>query len=80
MLIGEDEEQTLLHLAVTQYSVQLLSGLFYALTVLAVDDEYQTLSASVVVPPKRPDFVLSSNIPNVELDVLICHSLDIEAH
>ena len=30
--------------------------------------------------PQRPDFILSSNIPDVELDILVCDSLDVEAN
>lgn len=33
----------------------------------------------VVVPPQRSDFVLSSDVPDVKLDVLVCDRLDIEA-
>lgn len=31
------------------------------------------------MPPKRPNLVLSSHIPNIELDVLICDRLNVEA-
>ncbi len=31
------------------------------------------------MPPKRPDLILPSHIPNIELDVLISDSLDVEA-
>lgn len=31
------------------------------------------------MPPKRPNLILSSHIPNVEFDVLIRDSLDVEA-
>jgi hypothetical protein len=30
--------------------------------------------------PQRSDFVLSTNIPHIELDVLICDCLDVETH
>lgn len=29
--------------------------------------------------PQWPDFVLTTNIPHVEFDILVCHGLDIEA-
>ena len=32
------------------------------------------------MPPKRPNFILPSHIPNVELDVLIRDGLDVEAN
>ena len=33
-----------------------------------------------VVSPKRTDLVLTTDIPDVELGVLVCDSLDIEAN
>ena len=32
------------------------------------------------MPPQRPNFVLSSYIPHVELDVLVGYCLDVEAN
>ena len=31
------------------------------------------------MPPKWPNLVLPSHIPNIELDVLVRHGLDVEA-
>ena len=31
------------------------------------------------MPPQRSDLVLSSHIPHVKLDVLVCNRLDVEA-
>ena len=33
-----------------------------------------------VMPPKRPNLILPSHIPNVELDILIRDRLDVEAN
>jgi hypothetical protein len=32
-----------------------------------------------IVSPERTDLVLATDIPHVELDVLVCHGLDVEA-
>lgn len=32
------------------------------------------------MPPQRPDLVLSSHIPDVELDILVRDGLDVEAY
>ena len=58
--------------------MQLLLRLIYALPVLAVDDEDETLSACVVMPPQWSDLVLTTDIPDVELDILIGYGLDVE--
>lgn len=33
-----------------------------------------------VMPPQRSNLVLATNIPHVELDVLVRHRLDVEAN
>ncbi|KAG5642436.1 hypothetical protein DXG03_002782 [Asterophora parasitica] len=69
----------LLHLSVAQYPVQLLFRLVNPLPVLAVDDKYEALSAGVVMPPKRANLVLASDVPHVEFHVLVGHGFHIEA-
>jgi hypothetical protein len=59
--------------------MQLLLRLVYPLPILTIDDEHQTLSAGVVMSPKRADLVLPSYIPDIELDILIRDRLNIEA-
>ena len=80
LLVRKDEEQTLLHLPIAQYTVELLLGLVYALPVLTVDDEHEALRAGVVVPPEGPDLVLSADVPHVELDVLVGHRLHVKTN
>ena len=58
--------------------MKLLFRLVYPFTVLAVDNEDETLSTGVVVPPERTNLVLSSDIPYVELDILVRDRLDVE--
>lgn len=59
--------------------MQLVFRFINSFSVLAVNDEDETLSASVVVTPQRPDFVLSTDIPYIKLDILVCDGLDVEA-
>ena len=33
-----------------------------------------------IMPPERSDLILSPHIPNIELDILVRHRLDVEAH
>ncbi len=60
--------------------MKLVLSLFDTFSILTVNNEHKTLRASVIVPPKRTNFVLSTNIPNIELDILICYSFDVEAN
>ena len=38
------------------------------------------LRARVVVSPERSDLVLSTHLPDVELDILVCHRFDVESY
>jgi hypothetical protein len=66
------------HLSIIYYSVQLGSGLIHSVSVSSVNNEYQSLRSSKIVTPQRSDLVLSTDIPNIELDVLVLNSLNIE--
>lgn len=45
LLVGEYEQETILHFAVVDDAVEFLSGFFYAVSVAGVNDEDQTLGA-----------------------------------
>jgi hypothetical protein len=79
LLVGKHQEQRLLHLAVEDDAVQLLSCLVDARAVVGVDDEDEALRAGEVVAPQRSDLVLPTHVPHVELDVLVGYGFDVEA-
>jgi len=60
--------------------MELLFRLIHSFPILAVHNEYQTLCAGVVMSPKWPDFVLTTDVPNIEFHVFIGHSFDVEAN
>ena len=80
LLVGEDEKQRIPELVLVQHPLQLLAGLNDTVTIVAVDDEDDALCVLEVMPPQRPDLVLSAHVPHGELDVLVFDSLDIEAY
>ena len=58
--------------------MQFLLRFIYPLPILTIDDEHEALSAGVVMSPQRTNFILSSYVPYIEFDVLICDSLHVE--
>jgi len=58
--------------------MQLLFRFVHPLPILAVHDEHETLRSSVVVSPQRANLVLPTDVPHVELDILIRHRLDVK--
>merc|ERR1711939_1142630 len=71
LLVGENQQKRISQLVLVQHALQLLAGLNDTVPVVAVDDEDDTLRVLEVVPPQRSDLVLSTNIPDRELDVLV---------
>ena len=79
LFVGKDEKQSVAQLVLVEHPLQLLPSLDNTITIIAVHDEDDTLSILKVMPPQGSDLVLSTNIPDGELDVLVLDSLDIEA-
>lgn len=80
LLVGKDKQKSILHFAIIDDLVQLRASLLQAGGIARVNHEDQTLCARVIVSPERPDLVLATDIPDIELDVLIGDTLDVEAN
>jgi len=78
LLVGEDKEKGIAEFVLVQHALQFLPGLHDTVTVVAVDDEDDTLCVLEVVPPERTDLVLTTDIPHGELDVLVLNRLHVE--
>jgi hypothetical protein len=59
--------------------VELLFCLVYSLPVLTVHDKYEALRSGIVVSPKWPNLILTPDVPDIELDVLVSHCLDVKS-
>jgi hypothetical protein len=79
LLVGENKEEGISKLILVQHALQLFPSLDNSVTIVAVNDEDDTLGILEVMSPQRTDLVLSTNIPDRELNVLIFDSLDIKA-
>jgi len=78
LLVGKDQQQSILHFAILNDTSQLSASLIHAVAINRVNDEDQALSAREVVSPQGTDLVLTSDIPDVEFGVLVCDGLDVE--
>ena len=79
LFVGENQEQRISKFVLVQHSLQFFAGLDDTVTIVAVDDEDDTLSVLKIMPPQWSDLVLSTHVPHGELDVLVFDSLDVEA-
>jgi hypothetical protein len=78
LLVGKDQEESISQLVLVEHALQLLAGLDDTVTIVAVDDEDDTLGVLEVMSPERTDLVLTADIPDGELNVLVLDSLDVE--
>jgi hypothetical protein len=79
LLVGEDKEKSISKLILVQHTLQLLTSLNNTITIVAVNDEDDSLGVLEIMSPQRPDLILSTNIPYGELNVLIFNSLNVES-
>jgi hypothetical protein len=80
LLVGENEEKSIPKLVLVEHALQLFPSLDNSVTIVAINDEDDTLGILEVMSPQRSDLVLSTNIPDSELNVLIFDGLDVEAY
>jgi hypothetical protein len=78
LLVGKDQEESISQLVLVEHALQLLAGLDDTVTIVAVDDEDDTLGVLEVMSPERTDLVLTADIPDGELNVLVLDSLDVK--
>ena len=78
LLVGEDQEESISQLVLVEHALQLLTSLDNTVTIVAVDDEDDTLGVLEVVPPQGADLVLATDIPHSEGDVLVLYRLNVE--
>ena len=78
LLVGENQKNGISKLILVQHALQFLPSLNNTVTIIAVNDEDDTLGVLEVMSPQRSDLVLSAHIPYGELNVLVFDSLNVE--
>ncbi len=79
LFIGKDQEHSIPQLILIQHTLQLLTSFRHTVTIVAINNEDDTLRILEVMPPERSDLILSTNIPHGKLDVFVFNSLYVEA-
>jgi hypothetical protein len=78
LFVGVDQYECVLELLLLHDGVELLLADAYPLHVAAVNHVDDGLRVGVVTPPVRPYAGLTAQVPHLELDVLVGHSLNVE--
>ena len=79
LFVGEDEEDGILELIFRQHFLEFLSSDFHSFFIRRVDNVDQGLSVLIVMFPELSDLVLSSDIPNCELNILELDCFNVES-
>lgn len=79
LLVGKDQENGVAELVLVEHALKLFAGLNDTVTIVAIDDKDDTLGVLEVVSPEGTDLVLTTDIPDGELNVLVLDGLDVEA-
>jgi hypothetical protein len=78
LLVGKDQQDGLSQLILVEHALEFLTCLNNTVTIVTVDDEDDALGVLEIMSPERTDLVLTTDVPDGELDVLVLDSLDIE--
>lgn len=79
LFVRKDKQQSITKLIFVEHSLEFFPSLDNTVTVIAVNNENDTLSVLEIMSPERSDLVLPTNIPDCELNVLVFYSLNVEA-
>jgi hypothetical protein len=60
--IGKNKQEAILHGTVVHYPVELEASLVNPPQILAVHNKDQCLRTDIIMSPKRPDFILTTNV------------------
>lgn len=78
LLVGKHEQHGIAEFVFVEHSVQFVAGGVDTIRVIGIDHEDESLSVLVVVAPQRTDFVLTTDVPDGERNVLVFDGFDIE--
>jgi hypothetical protein len=78
LLVGEDQEKGISQFILVEHALQFLASLDYTITIVGINNENDTLGVLEVMSPQWTNLVLSTDIPNCELNVLVLDSFDVE--
>jgi len=78
LLVGEDEKEGVPEFVFVEHSLEFFTCFGDTIAIVGIDDEDDALGVLEVMPPKWPDFILTSDVPDGEVDVLILDRFDIE--
>jgi len=80
LFVGENQKKSIPQFVLVEHALQFLASFNYTITIVAIDYEDNSLGVLEIMSPERTNLVLTTNIPNRELNVLVLDSLDVEAN
>ena len=59
--------------------MEFLLSLVNSFPILTINHKNEALRARIIMAPEGSDFVLSSNVPDIEFHIFVCYRLHIES-
>lgn len=78
LLVGKDQEDGVAELILVEHGLEFFASLNDTVTIVAIDDKDDALGVLEVVSPERTDLVLTTDIPDGELNIHVLDGLDVE--
>jgi len=79
LLVRKHQKSRILQLVLVQHGCELVGGGLETFDIGRINHEDDSRCVGVVAPPIRPDACLSTQIPDVEIELPVCDRLDIES-
>jgi hypothetical protein len=80
LLVRKHQQDGISQLILVQHALEFLSGFDDTITIVAVDDEDDALGVLEIMPPKRSNLVLATDVPHSKLNVLVLDGLNVESY
>lgn len=80
LFVGKDQQSGVTELIFSEKLLEFIGDFVDTRSVIRINDEDNSLGVVVVMSPESANFVLTSDIPDSEVDVLVFHGLDVEAN
>lgn len=79
LFVGKDKKNSVAQFIFVQHSHQFLPSFSDTFAIVAVHNKDQTLCILEVITPQRSNFILTTNIPDSERNVLIFNCFNVES-
>ncbi len=79
LFVGKYKQDSVAKFVFLEHTMQFVTCLPHTFTIIAVNDEDETLCILEIVAPQRSNLVLTADVPHSEADVLVLDGFNVES-